>query len=318
MFSIRVAVVASLLAVPLPAAAQDAARPASSSAACWSSLASPASPHRYHAVVALDGKIYAVGGDPSAAFEVYDPQRGAWTTLPPMPEPRLFLAAAALNGRIYVLGGWHAFTRASVARVDEYDVARQTWTRRADMPTARDRLAAVIVDGKILAIGGFDSNRNLDVVEVYDPTLDRWFPGPALPVARHGHSAVEMNGSVFVLGGYETIGTLLVSPLARTDLLDRQAGTWKQQANLPYARGFFAAAVLGQFIYAMGGRMHEGGAPVERYDTATQAWEVVGQMPLARQRFGAGAVNGKIIVVGGEETPMTAAIFDPLCTGKGS
>ena len=208
-------------------------------------------------------------------------------------------------------------SRASVARVDEYDVARQTWTRRADMPTARDRLAAVFVDGKLLAVGGLASeSRNLDVVEEYDPTLDRWSQGPALPVARHGHSAVEVNGRVFVVGGYGTNGSL-VSPLARTDALDRQTRTWKQQADLPDARGFFGAAVLGQFIYTLGGRSRAG-APVERYDTATDRWEVLGQMPLPRQRFGAGAVNGTIIVVGGEESPRTAAIYDPVCTSKGS
>lgn len=282
---------------------------------CWSSTASPGTPHSYHSVVAVDGKIYVVGGESTGSFEVFDPRQDAWTDLPRMPDPRSFLAAVAVNGRIYALGGL-AETGASVARVDEYDIARKAWRRRTDMPTARDRLAAVIVDGRILAIGGFASNRNSDVVEEYDPTLDRWSPGPTLPAARHGHSAVEVNGRVFVLGGYGTSGSVLVSPLSRTVELDRPAGVWKTRANLPHARGFFAAAVLGRFIYTMGGRTREG-APVERYDTVADSWEVLGQMPSPRQRFGAGTVGESIIVVGGEDSPTTASIFDPLCREAG-
>jgi hypothetical protein len=46
---------------------------------------------------------------------------------------------------------------------------------------------------------------------------------------------------------------------------------------------------------------------------ATGTWKVVGEMPLLRQRFGAAAVDGRIIAVGGEETPTTAVMYDPSC-----
>ena len=118
---------------------------------------------------------------------------------------------------------------------------------------------------------------------------------------------------VFVLGGYGTSGCVLVSPLARMDELDVRTGVWQRRADLPTARGFLAAVPVDNFIYTMGGRMRRRGAPVERYDIATDTWEVVGEMPAPRQRFGAAVVGGRVIVVGGEGTSGDALEYEPGC-----
>lgn len=277
--------------------------------AVWEPVAAPLSPHRYHAMVSLAGKVYTVGGESTSMFERYDPRDDAWRELPRLPTPRMFLAAAAIGQAIYALGGADP-SQTSLAIVEEYNTSRNTWRRRAPMPKARDRFAAVAVDGKILVLGGFSSNQNLDLVDVYDPLTDRWSDGPKLPLARHGHSAVATAGKIFVLGGYGTSGDVVVAPLARVDELDVRTGVWTRRADLPQARGFFAAVAIGDFLYTMGGRTRRG-SPVERYNITTDTWEVLGDMPSPRQRFGAATVDGRVIIVGGEDSPDDALAYNP-------
>src|SRR5947199_59368 len=91
-----------------PAAAQGGAQGDS-----WSPSAPLPTPRRLltaaAAAVALDGKVYVLGGSDgsaaSGALEVYDPALNSWSRKAPMPTPRVFLAAAAVNGRIYAIGG---------------------------------------------------------------------------------------------------------------------------------------------------------------------------------------------------------------------
>jgi len=72
-----------------------------------------------HASIALNGKIYVVGGNPVTCdpfdkcsfgvayreVEVFDPATGKSSDVPPMFQPRKNASAVALNGLIYVIGG---------------------------------------------------------------------------------------------------------------------------------------------------------------------------------------------------------------------
>ncbi|WP_271008339.1 Kelch repeat-containing protein [Paucibacter sp. B51] len=63
------------------------------------------------AAVALDGRLYALGGEGpggevSAAMERYEPSRQTWTTLADMPYRSHGLGAVAAGGALYVMGGF--------------------------------------------------------------------------------------------------------------------------------------------------------------------------------------------------------------------
>ena len=62
--------------------------------------------------VALNGKMYVIGGwgDGKArgANYEYDPATDRWTKKKPMPRPAHHAALAAANGKIYVMGGFVA------------------------------------------------------------------------------------------------------------------------------------------------------------------------------------------------------------------
>ena len=126
----------------------------------WSRMADMNEPHELHAAVAVDGKIYVVGGNTylsrgPAAFEAFDPEANTWQTLPEMPTPRDFPGVAAIQNRIFAVGGISRSVDAH-ATVEVYDLAENTWTKVMDLPTPRNRLAAAAVSGRIFAIGGHE------------------------------------------------------------------------------------------------------------------------------------------------------------------
>ena len=75
------------------------------------------------AAAALDGKIYAMGGEIPRLFavhEVYGIATDTWSTAVPMPLPRHGVAAVALDDRILVPAGGTVQGLAPTARVDAF------------------------------------------------------------------------------------------------------------------------------------------------------------------------------------------------------
>ena len=67
--------------------------------------------------IALDRKIYAIGGKSGApdeawgctgCVEIYDIATDTWSTDTPMPQKKAWLAATATQGRIFATGGANA------------------------------------------------------------------------------------------------------------------------------------------------------------------------------------------------------------------
>jgi N-acetylneuraminic acid mutarotase len=78
-----------------------------------------------HAVSAVDGKIYSIGGATSnsgalATLEEYDPITDTWTRKADMPTARWGLSSSVVDGKIYTVGGALA-SNVAVPTVEEYD-----------------------------------------------------------------------------------------------------------------------------------------------------------------------------------------------------
>jgi N-acetylneuraminic acid mutarotase len=78
---------------------------------------------------------------------------------------------------------------------------------------------------------------------------------------------------------------------------------------MPTGRAALAAAIVGNAIYAIGGRSFTGGpcsgfgaaelGTVERYDISTDTWTTVAPLPSPRSDLAAATIGGKIYVFGG-------------------
>ncbi|OCT78427.1 kelch repeat and BTB domain-containing protein 11 [Xenopus laevis] len=73
----------------------------------WEKLRSMSQPRSQLKLLALDGYLYAIGGECLFTVEKYDPRLDRWTTVAPLPKGAFAVAheATTCNGEIYVSGG---------------------------------------------------------------------------------------------------------------------------------------------------------------------------------------------------------------------
>ena len=272
----------------------------------WSTKTSMPTARRFLAAAAVNGKIYAIGGDGSSSYlstnEEYDPITDSWTTRASMPTGRQGLAAAAVSGKIYAIGGRNAGGFLSTNQ--EYDPSTDSWTTKASMPTAREDLAAAAVNGKIYAIGGYNDEFIGDIAdflrnnEEYDPETDSWTTKASMSTRRKGLAAAVVNGKIYAIGGYN----IASGHLSTNEEYNPSTNSWTTKTSMPTARQYLAAAAMNGKIYAIGGDGSSGQLSTNReYDPNTDSWTTRASMPTARYGLAAAAVNRKIYAIGGRQ-----------------
>jgi N-acetylneuraminic acid mutarotase len=258
----------------------------------WSVKADMPTPRRAPAAVALDGKVYVIGGQNGKYYNVverYDPATDIWETKAPMPTERAWLVAEAVNGRIYAIGGNNPIS-GKLGTVEEYDPITDTWTTKSPMPTPRDDAVSGLVKGKIYVIGGWQDSA-LDAVEEYDPTTDTWTTKPSMIEARAMASSAVLNEKIYVFGGFDGLGDR-----RQSYAFDPASDTWLALTDIPTSRSRTAAGVAAGMIFVLGG--YNTGV-VERFDSETNVWETMTQMPIERGDIAATVVADVIYVFGG-------------------
>jgi MFS family permease len=164
-------------------------------------------------VVAVDGKIYVIGGCITEAplnnnscvhtNECYDPVTDTWTTLSPMPTPRMTFVIAIYEGKIYCMGGIIGITIAGFFGypgatdyvtcnvIEVYDPATDSWhTMASSLPIQTSLFVssqAQVVDGQIFVISGGN-------VFMYEPTKDLWTTKTGMPLVYRDQ--LQYNGSL--------------------------------------------------------------------------------------------------------------------------
>jgi N-acetylneuraminic acid mutarotase len=132
-------------------------------------------------VVALDDKIYAIGGQTDEADgyvgtnEQYDPKKDTWFTLKSMPTSRSKFGIVAYEGKIYCIGGSN--TKGFLYVNEVYDVATDQWSTKKPLPIgpiSRLSVQAHVVDGKIFVIAA-------RLLYMYDSVTDLWTQKASLP-----------------------------------------------------------------------------------------------------------------------------------------
>jgi N-acetylneuraminic acid mutarotase len=163
-------------------------------------------PRRAHAAVALDGKLYVVGGVVEgqtlrAPTWAYDPATGEWhRDLADIPTYREHLAAVVADGAILAIGGRGT---QSVDAVERYDPATNTWTGLAPIPAARGGLAAAVVGDQVHVFGGegVDPPKIFRDHDVLDLATGTWTTGLPMERGRHGLGIGAIDGRIYLVGG---------------------------------------------------------------------------------------------------------------------
>ena len=110
--------------------------------------------------VALDGKVYIIGGQQNqdaaaiqrGEVQVYDPATNQWSARAPLPLARSHITSSTLvrNGQIIVLGGIGP-GNSVIKRVDGYNPVTNTWTPLTSLPANRlSGVSDVLPDGRLI------------------------------------------------------------------------------------------------------------------------------------------------------------------------
>eukprot|EP00249_Psilotum_nudum_P020788 c27847_g1_i1 orf=1265-2392(+) len=131
----------------------------------------------------------------------------------------------------------------------------------------------------------------------------RWKCLPPMPgPMKVGFGLVVVDGKLLVIGGLVEEDSKCV---ARADVLEYDSATnrWSKLANMNTARYGFACAVVGDYVYVVGG--HGDGknlSSVEVYDPQKNMWAHVPSLKRTRWGCIACGLEGKLFVMGGRSS----------------
>lgn len=265
-------------------------------------------PTQETAVVALDQRIYVIGGfDESLAvadtLQIFDTHSCAWSLGPTLPRPVHHANAAIHGGRIYVVGAMEGTNFTAVGHVWSLAPGDTEWQVHASMPAGQQRGAAITatIGDRIYLAGGLRGG-SVAQLSAYVPATDTWETNlPPLPVTRDHGCGGAFGGTLYATGGRATGITALQGEVFA---FTPGASSWEAKAAMPTPRGGTACGVVGDRIVVVGGEGN-GAVPsgvfpqVESYAPATDTWMQHDPMSTPRHGMGATAIGDSLYVPGG-------------------
>jgi len=279
------------------------------------------------AVAAVGKSVYAIGGSSgpgdsqvtsSAEALRLAPRKtqpaSQWRTLPDAPTARLMMAWTVLDGKIWIAGGMrHGET---LQTVQSYDPQTGTWESEPPLPIPLHHATATTYRDEFVVIGGASDNLAEATNKVFALRGNSWAELPSLGHARAAAAAAVVGDKLVVTGGQNA-----KQLVAQTEVFD--GSSWKDAPDLPTPREHLAAVSDGTYVYAIGGRFlsaDKNSAAFERFDPQAGKWTKLVGMPTPRGSYGAAFIDGRIVVVGGEEPTRVLGVVEmyDIADGKWS
>ena len=264
------------------------------------------------ALVAALGIVLGVGGYFAYQRMTAPGPRSApaWALLAEMPNPRGETAMAVAGGLVYVAGGYIGLGFETTGIVSVYDSAADQWQDGPALPQPRNHAAAIELDGTIYVSGGASPQGGAtETVWALAPGAVAWTELPSMRGQRSGHRMAALGGRVYVVGG---VGAPADGPgaVGRVLIYDVATQAWSDGAPMPLGRDHLAVVVVGDEIWAIGGRAGgQNHAMVDIYDPSTDAWRAGPPLPEGTSGAAEAIVDGVIYVSGGED-PARGEIVD--------
>jgi large repetitive protein len=207
--------------------------------------------------------------------------------------------------------------RENARTLDIYDYTSDNWTSLVDSaPVEFNHYQATEYQGLIWVIGAFKTNSfpneaPADFIWVFDPSSQDWIQGPEIPSGRkRGSSGLVVYNDKFYIVAGNTMGHN-GGYVPWFDEYDPATGIWTPLSNAPRARDHFHAMVIGDKLYAVGGRLSGGTGgvfkpvipEVDVFDFNSGTWSTLpsGQnLPTPRAASSVANFNNKLVVIGGE------------------
>lgn len=283
----------------------------------WSGLPDMATPRHGMAVDAVEKSVYAIGGSTavgdgqltSSAEALKLPARriqpaSQWRSLPDAPTPRLMMAWAVQDDKIWILGGLRNGT--ALQTVESYDPHTGVWQTGPPLPIPLHHAAAATYRGEVVVLGGASDQLADASDKVFALRGGNWVELPHLTHPRAAPAAAVVGDKLVAVGGQNA-----KQLVPQTEVFD--GNSWKDAADMPTPREHLAAVSDGTYVYAIGGRFlsaDKNSSANERFDPGSGSWTKLVGMPTPRGSYGATYIDGRIVVVGGEEPTMVLNVVE--------
>ena len=203
----------------------------------------------------------------------------------------------------YLFGGRPAdlsFTNA----VWRYDTVLDSWTELEPMSISAVGVAAACYQGDIYVAGGaslFIYNR----LAIYHIATNIWTFGPPLPQPVFFASIGIWDDKLFLVGG-----AIDGDPWPSTDLVqiyDLVSDSWSDTPGTPMPYPAFGAGYVqtGPYLWVVGGGSgnydYDNRDTTQRYNMATDTWDVQHDFTSQRALFALSATNSHLYAIGGDE-----------------
>ncbi|MEP3280292.1 MAG: kelch repeat-containing protein [Stappiaceae bacterium] len=254
------------------------------------------------AFVAVNERLYLLGGRGKKPVDIFDVHSKTWWEGASSPIEIHHFQAVPIENEIWAVG---AFTggypgELPMPYVLIYDTVTDTWKQGPDIPEDRRRgsTGAAVVDGKIYIAGGAqDGHRGGHVpwLDKLDPQTGIWTQLADAPRSRDHAALTAVDGKLVFAGGRRshapdnTFGDVV----AEVDVFDIQQGTWTTLEDpLPVPRAGNASVAIGDDVLVIGGEsigQRAAHSDVDRLTLSTGEWHPVA--PLLRGRHGTGIAS---------------------------
>jgi N-acetylneuraminic acid mutarotase len=274
-------------------------------------------------LVAVNGKLYLVGGDgPANPVQVYDPETATWAKKAMAPFTMHHLQAVGYGDKVYVLdafyeGGYPDQT--PLPNVYSYDTKTDSWQKLTEIPADRRRAGAgeAVYKGKLYLVCGITHGHRSGtngMFDCYDPATNSWAQLPDAPHIRDHSMAVVVGDKLYAIGGRNTsmhdadnFMSFFDKVVLDVDCYDFKTGKWSTlPAKLPMGTGGGTAVNLDNKIYYIGGERATSTLPngpqtdVYYLDPSTaNPWQRAASLNKARNGVGGAVLNHKIYIAGG-------------------
>ncbi|MDB5134746.1 MAG: hypothetical protein JWP37_1349 [Mucilaginibacter sp.] len=226
---------------------------------------------------------------------------------------------AAVDGKLYLVGG-----DGPAKAVGIFDPETLTWTTGAVAPVPMHHFQAVSLDKKVYVLDAFDDGPYPNQIPApntysYDTETGKWQKLTGLPDDRRraGAGAAQHNGKLYLVCGIKHGHNSGTNNLF--DEYDPKTDTWTALPNAPHIRDHSMAVVIGDKLYAIGGRntsLHDPDnfmsffdkvvLDVDCYDFKTGKWSTLdAKLPMGTGGGTAVNLRGKLFYVGGERATAT-------------
>ncbi|WP_073124485.1 Kelch repeat-containing protein [Reichenbachiella agariperforans] len=222
------------------------------------------------------------------------------------------------DGSLYLIGG------RGVKPVEALDLKKSSWQHHDPTPLEMHHITPVSIGDRIYVVGGltggYPTEQPLTHVYSYDPNTDQWKTVLEIPVERRrGAGGVVVQGDdIYLVNGItngHTSGTN-----AMMDVYHTKTNTWEVLPDVPHIRDHSAAVIIGEQLYALGGRntsYHEADnfmafftavvTEIDVYDMNAKEWMTLDvELPIPSAGPGVVVWEEQLIYLGGETGDLPA------------